>query len=41
MKVVEKLKELKTQGVAMVGIFHDLEAMEIISDNIYKLERVK
>ena len=41
MKVVEKLKELKIQGVAMVGIFHDLEAMEIISDNIYKLERVK
>lgn len=41
MKVVEKLKELKTQGVAMVGIFHDLEAMEIISDNIYKLQRVK
>jgi len=40
MKVVEKLKILKTQGVAMVGIFHDLEAMEIISDNIYKLERV-
>lgn len=41
MKVVEKLKELKAQGVAMVGIFHDLEAMEIISDKIYKLERVK
>jgi alpha-D-ribose 1-methylphosphonate 5-triphosphate synthase subunit PhnL len=41
MKVVRKLEELKTQGVAMVGIFHDLEAMEIISDKIYKLERVK
>lgn len=41
MKVVEKLKDLKAQGVAMVGIFHDLEAMEIISDKIYKLERVK
>lgn len=41
MKVVEKLKLLKEQGVAMVGIFHDLEAMEIISDEIYKLERVK
>lgn len=41
MKVVEKLKLLKEQGVAMVGIFHDLEAMEIISDKIYKLERVK
>jgi len=40
MKVVEKLKILKTQGVAMVGIFHDLEAMESISDHIYKLERV-
>ena len=41
MKVVEKLKELKQKGVAMVGIFHDLEAMEMISDHIYKLERVK
>ncbi len=40
MKVVEKLKVLKTQGVAMVGIFHDLEAMDMISDTIYKLERV-
>jgi len=40
MKVVEKLKLLKKQGVAMVGIFHDLEAMESISDHIYKLERV-
>jgi len=40
MKVVEKLKELKTQGVAMVGIFHDLEAMKMISNKIYKLERV-
>jgi len=40
MKVVEKLKELKAEGVAMVGIFHDLEAMEMISDKIYKLERV-
>ncbi|WP_321315477.1 phosphonate C-P lyase system protein PhnL [Halarcobacter sp.] len=40
MKVVEKLKELKEQGVAMVGIFHDLEAMDMISDNIYKLKRV-
>ncbi|RXJ70314.1 phosphonate C-P lyase system protein PhnL [Halarcobacter ebronensis] len=41
MKVVEKLKELKKQGVAMVGIFHDLEAMDMISDTIYKLKRVK
>ncbi|WP_320033920.1 phosphonate C-P lyase system protein PhnL [Halarcobacter sp.] len=40
MKVVEKLKELKQQGVAMVGIFHDLEAMDMISDEIYKLKRV-
>jgi len=40
MKVVEKLKELKKQGVAMVGIFHDLEAMEMISDITYKLQRI-
>lgn len=41
MKVVRKLKEIKKLGVSMVGIFHDLEAMEMISDKIYKLERVK
>jgi len=41
MKVVEKLKELKEQGVAMVGIFHDIDAMEMISDRIYELERVQ
>ncbi|WP_072680667.1 phosphonate C-P lyase system protein PhnL [Arcobacter sp. LA11] len=40
MKVVEKLKDLKNQGVSMVGIFHDLEAMKIISDSIYELKRV-
>lgn len=40
MKVVEKLKELKKEGVSMVGIFHDLEAMKIISDSIYELKRV-
>jgi alpha-D-ribose 1-methylphosphonate 5-triphosphate synthase subunit PhnL len=40
MKVVEKLKILKTQGVAMVGIFHDLEAMNIISDSVHELKRV-
>lgn len=41
MKVVEKLKLLKKQGIAMIGIFHDLEAMETISDNIYKLKKAE
>ncbi len=41
MKVVSKLKEIKKQGITMIGIFHDLDAMNSISDNIYKLERVK
>lgn len=40
MKVVEKLLELKAQGVTMVGIFHDLEAMKKISSNIYELKKV-
>ncbi|PHR72638.1 MAG: phosphonate C-P lyase system protein PhnL [Arcobacter sp.] len=40
MKVIEKLKEIKKQGVAMIGIFHDLEAMQSISDSIYELKRV-
>lgn len=40
MKVVEKLLELKEQGVAMVGIFHDVEAMKRISSKIFELKRV-
>ncbi|AXH14975.1 phosphonate C-P lyase system protein PhnL [Malaciobacter mytili] len=39
-RVIEKLKQLKQKGVAMVGIFHDLEAMEMITDKIYELKRV-
>lgn len=40
LKVVEKLQEIKAEGVSMVGIFHDLEAMKMISDKIYELKRV-
>lgn len=39
-RVIEKLQVLKKQGVSMIGIFHDLEAMNMISDKIYKLKRV-
>ena len=38
MKVIEKLLEIKAQGVAMVGIFHDKEAMHAISDKIYDMK---
>ena len=41
LKVIDKLQDLKKQGVSMVGIFHDQDAMEMISDKIYKLKRVK
>jgi alpha-D-ribose 1-methylphosphonate 5-triphosphate synthase subunit PhnL len=37
-KVIEKLKEIKAQGVAMVGIFHDQDTMKEISDKIYMIE---
>ena len=37
-KVIDKLKNLKHDGVTMIGIFHDKEAMEQISDNIYDLK---
>jgi alpha-D-ribose 1-methylphosphonate 5-triphosphate synthase subunit PhnL len=37
-KVIDKLQELKRSGVTMVGIFHDKEAMEQISDKIYDLK---
>ena len=38
MKVIEKLQEIKKQGVAMVGIFHDTEAMNKISDKVYDMK---
>ncbi len=38
MKVIEKLIEIKKQNVAMVGIFHDLEAMNSISDKVYDIK---
>ncbi len=41
MKVIEKLKSIKKQNVAMVGIFHDLTAMEAISDKIYNIKENK
>jgi alpha-D-ribose 1-methylphosphonate 5-triphosphate synthase subunit PhnL len=37
-RVVEMLKELKAQGTAMVGIFHDPAAMQNLSDEIYYLK---
>lgn len=41
MKVIEKLLEIKKQGVAMIGIFHDLDAMRAISDKVYDLKEKK
>jgi len=40
LKVIEKLKKIKDEGVTMVGIFHDLDAMEMISDRVYEVERI-
>jgi len=41
MKVIEKLKEIKKQDVAMVGIFHDLDAMSAISDRVFNIKEKK
>lgn len=38
MKVIEKLLEIKKQGITMVGIFHDSEAMNAISDRIFDMK---
>lgn len=38
MKVIEKLLKIKADGVAMVGIFHDLEAMRAISDKVFDIK---
>lgn len=35
--VVELLKELRSEGTSMVGIFHDNELMESITDRIYRV----
>ncbi|CAD7289336.1 phosphonate C-P lyase system protein PhnL [Campylobacter suis] len=37
LKVVEKLKELKKNGISMVGIFHDKDTMELIADKTYEI----
>lgn len=40
-KVLEKLKILKQKGISMIGIFHDKESMEQISDKIYNIGESK
>lgn len=37
-KVIEKLMEIKNSGVAMIGIFHDIEAMNIISNRVFDVK---
>lgn len=38
-RIMSILRELKTQGTAMIGIFHDPAVMASISDRIYHLHR--
>jgi alpha-D-ribose 1-methylphosphonate 5-triphosphate synthase subunit PhnL len=40
-KVIEKLIEIKKQGVAMIGVFHDLDVMKMISDKVFSLQEKK
>jgi len=40
-KVIEKLLEIKKEGISMIGIFHDLECMKQISDKIYDMKEKK
>jgi alpha-D-ribose 1-methylphosphonate 5-triphosphate synthase subunit PhnL len=40
-KVIDKLLEIKKQGVTMVGIFHDMDCMKRISDKIYDMKEKK
>ncbi|WP_448587984.1 phosphonate C-P lyase system protein PhnL [Thermocrinis sp.] len=35
--VLELLKELKEEGTAMVGVFHNLEHMKAIADRVYEI----
>ncbi len=37
-KVIDKLIEIKKEGVTMIGIFHDMDCMKRISDKIYDMK---
>jgi alpha-D-ribose 1-methylphosphonate 5-triphosphate synthase subunit PhnL len=37
-KVIDKLLEIKKDGVTMIGIFHDMDCMKRISDKIYDMK---
>lgn len=37
MKVIERLMKIKEDGVAMIGIFHDIDAMNTISDKLFDI----
>ncbi len=40
-KVIDKLIDIKKEGISMIGIFHDLECMKKISDKIYDMKGKK
>ncbi|XPV68294.1 MAG: phosphonate C-P lyase system protein PhnL [Halarcobacter sp.] len=40
-KVIDKLLEIKKDGISMIGIFHDLDCMKRISDRIYDMKEKK
>lgn len=40
-KVIDKLLEIKKEGVSMVGIFHDIDCMKRISDKVYDMKEKK
>ncbi len=40
-KVIDKLLEIKKQGVSMVGIFHDIDCMKRISDKVFDMKEKK
>jgi alpha-D-ribose 1-methylphosphonate 5-triphosphate synthase subunit PhnL len=38
-KILEVIKEMKDQGISMMGIFHDKKELEKLSDNILFMDR--
>jgi len=40
-KVIDKLLEIKKDGVSMVGIFHDIDCMKRISDKVFDMKEKK
>lgn len=38
--VLEILKELREEGMTMIGIFHDTKLLESVTDSVYQVNNI-